>query len=414
MVSEMSSARSGSFVRAQSDDDPAPEDALAYHEEWAAKVADVCDEVARGNLEARLLGCPEGGDIGRMVRGINRLLDVTDAFVREARASLDYASHGKFFRRVLLRGLPGTFQQAAVLINDATQKMEDQSKALAGAERRRLELADEFERSIKDVVMTVASSATRMRATAAGLVQTAASTRQQAVAVASAAEQTSMSVQTVASAAEELTATACEIGRRLEDSTKASRAAVTEVEHTTSAVGNLERASGQIGRVVKIISDVAKQTNLLALNATIEAARAGEIGKGFAVVASEVKTLSRQTSQSTDDITRYIEAIQSATERGVQAISGVNRTICQFDEIGAGISRSVGEQQAAIRDISSSVHQAATGTRDVSGNISLVSRAAQETSVAANALLLTATELSRQAESLLEATRMFVGAVRSG
>ena len=76
------------------------------HAVWASRVAEVCDQIATGNLEARVIGCEEGGEIGRMVHGINRLLDITDAFVREAKAALDYASHGKFFRRVLCAGCP--------------------------------------------------------------------------------------------------------------------------------------------------------------------------------------------------------------------------------------------------------------------------------------------------------------------
>jgi len=42
-------------------------------------------------------------DVARMALAVNSLLDRTDAFVREAGASLDHASHGKFFRRVLER-----------------------------------------------------------------------------------------------------------------------------------------------------------------------------------------------------------------------------------------------------------------------------------------------------------------------
>jgi len=397
---------------------PSDEDNVAAsdHEsdtEWMRRAADVCEQAARGNLEARLLGCREGGDIARMVNGINHLLDVTDAFVREAKASLDYASQGKFFRRVVLRGLPGTFRQGAQLINAASHKMDLQARQIADAERRRVELAGAFESEIKDVVTSVAASATELRTTARGMVETAAATSEQVSAVASAAENTSENVDAVAAATDQLSTSAREIARRLKDSTKASHAAVTEVENTNAAVQSLQRASGQIGRVVKLISDIAVQTNLLALNATIEAARAGHVGKGFAVVASEVKSLAQQTSRSTDDITKYIDAMVSATGSGVAAISSVERTILQFDEIGAGISESVGAQDAALVGICASVQKASAGTRDVTENIALVSRAASDTSLAADALLATATELSRHAESLLEATSRFVGAVRN-
>ncbi|MBX7194200.1 MAG: hypothetical protein K1X94_19250, partial [Sandaracinaceae bacterium] len=66
--------------------------------EWTARVADVCDGVAAGDLEHRLPVIEDDPNIARMVRGLNHMLDVTDAFVREAKATLTYASRGKFFR----------------------------------------------------------------------------------------------------------------------------------------------------------------------------------------------------------------------------------------------------------------------------------------------------------------------------
>ena len=47
------------------------------------------------------------------MRSVNRILDVSDAFVREARASLEHASQAKFYRRVLLRGMPGAYRHSA-------------------------------------------------------------------------------------------------------------------------------------------------------------------------------------------------------------------------------------------------------------------------------------------------------------
>lgn len=62
----------------------------------------------------------------------------------------------------------------------------------------------------------------------------------------------------------------------------------------------------EIGKIVTIISDIAKQTNLLALNAAIEAARAGEQGGGFAVVADEVRTLASRTQKATEQASALV------------------------------------------------------------------------------------------------------------
>jgi len=50
-------------------------------------IATVCGSAAQGDLEARILDLPEPGLVGRLQRCVNRMLDISDAFVREASGS---------------------------------------------------------------------------------------------------------------------------------------------------------------------------------------------------------------------------------------------------------------------------------------------------------------------------------------
>jgi methyl-accepting chemotaxis protein len=274
-------------------------------------------------------------------------------------------------------------------------------------------LADDFDKSVRGSLDTLASAATEMRATSQSMSATAEETSAQATTVAAAAEQASANVQTVATATEELSSSVAEIGRQVSESTKIAGKAVDEASRTNVTVKGLSEAAQKIGDVVKLISDIASQTNLLALNATIEAARAGEAGKGFAVVASEVKSLANQTAKATEEISAQVAAMQSATSEAVQAIQSIGGTIGTINEIATTIASAVEEQGAATQEIARNVQEAAQGTGQVSSNIVGVNQAAAETGAASSQVLASAEELGKQAETLRADVGTFLANIRA-
>lgn len=92
-----------------------------------------------------------------MLHAINHMLDMTDAFVREAGASLSFASEGKYFRRVIPQGLLGTFGQAGQIINNATIQMGVEATQLHEAEQERGELISDIT-AAKEVSSILAQS----------------------------------------------------------------------------------------------------------------------------------------------------------------------------------------------------------------------------------------------------------------
>jgi hypothetical protein len=100
------------------------------------------------------------------------------------------------------------------------------------------------------------------------------------------------------------------------------------------SVKSLFEKSGEIDKIVELITRVALQTNLLAMNASIEAARAGEHGRTFSVVADEVKKLSTQTSNSASNIKTLVDSIQSEITVAKNSIDEINKSLggLQFED----------------------------------------------------------------------------------
>jgi methyl-accepting chemotaxis protein len=371
-------------------------DDIAMYRHWMTEIAAVCERIAEGDLEARLTGAPEEETLRRTVIAINAMLDQTDAFVREARVSLDCAGRKRFYRRFMLRGAKGAFRVGARMINEAGKEMARQHHAIQESVAARRNIAHQLEHTVSTIRQSVAV----IYDTAKKLSHSAQKTTQDAAGAAAESAHTSASVQNVASSTEQLAVAFGEIEQQANESAKVAGKAAVAAQKINSVTTQLNEASHKIGGVIRIISQIARQTNLLALNATIEAARSGEAGRGFAVVASEVKHLAQQTASATEEIQEEVNAIQKAASQTASSISGISETIHNVDEIARMIALAVNSQREATSDISRSVQEAAHSVEAVSGSIEGVSREARATSEGTAALLQPADELMAQATLL--------------
>ncbi len=205
--------------------------------------------------------------------------------------------------------------------------------------------------------------------------------------IATSAEQMSVTIKQVAMQSSEASLQAKEAGNRAHTGGQIMLEMV-ESAHSTShmmqsmsdGIAELGKRSDEIGKVIKVITDIANQTNLLALNAAIEAARAGEYGRGFSVVAEEVRGLAERTTNATQEVSELINAIQTETQKAIANSIQSNDLVQQgaslseqskqaLDEIVSQTS----EVQAMISSIATATEQQTAVTREIASDITYIS-----------------------------------------
>lgn len=184
------------------------------------------------------------------------------------------------------------------------------------------------------------------------------------------------------------------------------------VRESSQIISQLGQRSLEIGKILRVIDDIADQTNLLALNAAILAAQAGERGAGFSVVAGEIRELSEKTASSTREISGLIQSVQKEVDNASVSMSEVSKTVDGGVELSresvtvlSTILDSATRSADMSRQIAVATREQAKGSQSVSTAIDRVQEMVRQINHATSEQAAGSQHILRAVETMREGTR---------
>jgi len=209
----------------------------------------------------------------------------------------------------------------------------------------------------------------------------------QTITVSAASEQLTASSKDIASnctaaaeAAAQTHSTSLESMNTVHDAVSGIRRHQNKTAEDAKIIDKLGEQTNHIGSIIATIQDIASQTNLLALNAAIEAARAGEHGRGFAVVSDEVRALANRTAESAQEISQMIQAIQDEVNLAKSSFSDTAEQMTEVASRTAGIEDALNSIIEQVNGVSEQINQIASATLQQTATADEMSRNIQQIS----------------------------------
>lgn len=323
-------------------------------------------EMAKGNLQVRST-YESGDEIGVLAVSLNEFFARLQNMVTYVSKALTDMAAGNY-KTEPMPELKGDFRP----ISEATNQVLEHLNRVFGV--------------VRDSADLVASNSAQVSSGAQTL---AAGSSEQASAV----EQLSASILDVSAKVKQNSQSIVSVAQEMADAAAAADNGNEQMKNMLSAMEAISASSEEIGKIIRVIDNIAFQTNILALNAAVEAARAGAAGRGFAVVADEVRNLA---GKSSDAAKQTSQLIQNSMDKVKAGFTLAENTAKSLDSIEEKIKR----MDLSIRQIRDASEAQATAVTQITSGVDQVAGVVQSNSATAEESAASSEELSSQAARL--------------
>lgn len=133
---------------------------------------------------------------------------------------------------------------------------------------------------------------------------------------------------------------------------------LTDLSESKADLATILNKFNEVQDKTKAIRYIGEEAEMLALNAAIEAARAGDAGRGFAVVADSMKSLAKNSQDTTNEILAIVKesdktisfVAESFSQRGEKLDFSINGLVNNFTQINNSVVSIKSHSQVITED----------------------------------------------------------------